>query len=1234
MRIRKPPSTIYLKSRRFIPRLGIAAEIIKLASRDEGPRTLHVLVQPADAPDTATKDGWAKELGLRLLDPIPEDAFFASVPADVELLKSLVREGQPLRMIAAIEPADKVSFELVQRDIPEHARGRKGVRVVVLFFGDVDVSAQQHVLARYSVTPISRIEPINGWQAEIPRDRLQALAAEDEVKWIEAVPPPIELDNDGVRGATGVNADAVLAAPYGLTGAGVTVGQWESTHASLTHPDFAGRIILADGPVQPHERTVMHTGPAANYSIGEAIYIDMDDSGSVSEGDIRVTSWGAFVAGTTVVMGDADEGTALAMFAANEWFADPNNDGNYAIGDAIYRLAVVPLINVGSVSVGDTRLTATGGFLAGSVVVGGDADIGTRVRPLIDPHYHSTHVAGTVIGSGPNSAAQGGSANQWKGVAPGATLRSYRTGGGSIQLDYVDAAANGTTLSTNSWGYSHMHDNPPSATGYEAVSALYDAVVSGRRSDGTPSGLVSPILIVASSGNEGRPERHTENVANNGQFNDSEAVYVDVDDSGAVSASDAFITGAVQPNGTALGNFQFDERHTELTGPGNFPGTYQANESIYRDVDGSGTVSMGDVRLAAVGAFPAGSVVSAGDPDVGQFLRQFRLWGNVRVPNSAKNTVVVANIASDTARAHSSSSRGPTLDGRLKPDISGPGWQASGDFAITSTQPRGGYAGLIGTSMSTPAVAGSLALVTERYRALCASVNPPPHTLRALLLHAAEDLTTIPNVGTNFQGPDFAHGYGRARVKEAVDLIPHHRVGAAAALGDTDFTVVIGAMVRLKVTLAWDDPAFTMNAAPSPTTGMLQNDLDLVLIAPDGTQHTPWVLNPQNPFEPATCSAIPAGNAIPEAARDRRNTVEQVVVDNAAAGTWTIRVTASQLSLGPQSYTLVSEVIPPQASPCAATPAGDVWMRDNIADTGGVSTGTMWLSPDLWNRTSTPPDGMTSHQNPEYGQVNYLYANLRNRTATAVHATSVDVWLAPASTGLAWPASFSYVGRFAVPNMGPNEVRQIGPLPWDPPSPMPSNHYCFYVRVASPQDPITYVETASVPANAQASNNIVWRNINVVDLQSTKKVSFQVRNIALRSAEVELVVRAAPELLRVGKVHLQLSPELERRLGDNLGKVKGIEPPSAASAALYKRSITAGSRRRSADAEAVPPPKRRITEPEVRLPLLKFEAEEAHPITLSFFTDEKQEQSYDVEVVQEVSGKPVGGILYQVRSHR
>ncbi|MFN3372223.1 MAG: peptidase S8, partial [Chloroflexus sp.] len=92
----------------------------------------------------------------------------------------------------------------------------------------------------------------------------------------------------------------------------------------------------------------------------------------------------------------------------------------------------------------------------------------------------------------------------------------------------------------------------------------------------------------------------------------------------------------------------------------------------------------------------------------------------------------------------------------------------------------------------------------------------------------------------------------------------------------------------LKCTLAWDDVPATL-----PASQTLVNNLDLALIAPDNTMYSPWVLDKNNPANAATTGL----NTV--------DTVEQVVVADAVAGEWTVRVTGSSVPQGPQTFSLV-----------------------------------------------------------------------------------------------------------------------------------------------------------------------------------------------------------------------------------------------------------------------------------------------------------------------------------------
>ncbi|MGC9089552.1 MAG: stalk domain-containing protein, partial [Caldisericia bacterium] len=119
---------------------------------------------------------------------------------------------------------------------------------------------------------------------------------------------------------------------------------------------------------------------------GEYIYQDNDANNIVSIGDLRLTNVGVYPAGSTVAAGDTDIGTGLILFnfatTTPEKFVDANNNLMYSIGEWIYRDNDTNKI----VSPGDTRLTnVTIGattYVAGSTVAIGDLDIGRALIPF------------------------------------------------------------------------------------------------------------------------------------------------------------------------------------------------------------------------------------------------------------------------------------------------------------------------------------------------------------------------------------------------------------------------------------------------------------------------------------------------------------------------------------------------------------------------------------------------------------------------------------------------------------------------------------------------------------------------------------------------------------------------------------------------------------------------------------------------------------------------------------
>ncbi len=280
-------------------------------------------------------------------------------------------------------------------------------------------------------------------------------------------------------------------------------------------------------------------------------------------------------------------------------------------------------------------------------------------------------------------------------------------------------------------------------------------------------------------------------------------------------------------------------------------------------------------------------------------------------PACAKNHITVGALNSNDDSVTSFTSWGPTDDGRIKPDISGPGCQSNDDNDVTSCSSSGGYTGKCGTSMSAPTVCGLSALLLEDYRAHYPELDDPrASTLKAIFAHTAQDVENV--------GPDYKTGYGSVRIIPAIDLV---RAGNfledVVNHGDVYEVLVLASAGadKIQVTLAWDDVPGIANSDP-----VLVNDLDLEVYDTDNTLRFPWTLDPANPELPAVQTAV-----------DRKNNIEQVTIFDPTPGVYRIRVVGFNIPEGPQPFSLTAT---PQLIACSSAglasldkakyPCGDV----------------------------------------------------------------------------------------------------------------------------------------------------------------------------------------------------------------------------------------------------------------------------------------------------------------------
>lgn len=237
------------------------------------------------------------------------------------------------------------------------------------------------------------------------------------------------------------------------------------------------------------------------------------------------------------------------------------------------------------------------------------------------------------------------------------------------------------------------------------------------------------------------------------------------------------------------------------------------------------------------------------------------------------------------------SSRGPTADGRLKPDIVAPGTN------IVSTRsskiPAGArllwgeyddnylYCG--GTSMATPLAAGA-AVVTRQYLTEEFNLKSPSAALvKASMIHTAFDMYPGQyGTGKTQELPDprpnIHEGYGRVDMDKLTSLHNESYVideNAGVGTGEVD-TYSLTVSTGLVATLVYTDAPGTASA-----TKALVNDIDLIVEGPSGAVHTK---------------------------ADRVNNVEMIELKSAFPGKYTVKVKGINVPSGKngkQPYAIV-----------------------------------------------------------------------------------------------------------------------------------------------------------------------------------------------------------------------------------------------------------------------------------------------------------------------------------------
>ena len=327
--------------------------------------------------------------------------------------------------------------------------------------------------------------------------------------------------------------------------------------------------------------------------------------------------------------------------------------------------------------------------------------------------------------------------------------------------------------------------------------------------------------------------------------------------------------------------------------------------------------------------------------------------------------------------------------------------------------------------------------------------------------------------------------------------------------------------------------------------------------------------------------------------------------------------------------------------PATGSPQPDLWMKDTSDDFGeepNPSTQHMYLSDDIWVRKTN--DGLLNqdHENPEYrpsgSPSNFVYVRVRNRGCQGIVSGTLKLYWAKASPSLSWPSPWD--GSVSTPavmggSIGSQSVSvaagddEVLIFPWMPPNPADyasfgadKSHFCLLTRIETDnQIPygMTYPETSDLYANVKKNNNIVWKNITVVDdvsgsgrLATTIIANFR-KEQELATLEFEAPKEEDPSIFDWGKVFLEIPKDLiKRRVKD----VKQVGLKQIDDTFFW------------------------ISGPRAVLGAFKLEPKETYAMTLRFLPTFKRPMGvrvFNLDILHKVDGRVIGGQRCVLKTH-
>jgi subtilisin family serine protease len=219
-----------------------------------------VILNPVRALTDYDREQLAKD-GLVVMKALPSGRYLARMAANAVADETRVRSVEPLAAARKLHPTA----------VRAAASGRPFLDVDVIFHLDVNLEQAQNAIAgaggAMDVFALDFLPP-RRLRARLPRQSLHALA-EDEAVLAIVGRRKVRIASDNAVTAIMSKVNVVHAAPYNLTGEGVTVSLFELAAAQASHVEFEGRLTLAPSTVGGSSGDARHATHVAG-TIGAA----------------------------------------------------------------------------------------------------------------------------------------------------------------------------------------------------------------------------------------------------------------------------------------------------------------------------------------------------------------------------------------------------------------------------------------------------------------------------------------------------------------------------------------------------------------------------------------------------------------------------------------------------------------------------------------------------------------------------------------------------------------------------------------------------------------------------------------------------------------------------------------------------------------------------------------------------------------------------------------------------